>query len=235
MSNKLVVASLLSIGLIAGCTTTAQGPTFNVYQIQTANGTKAYRVECHGLARKRERRASRLAQKVCGDQPAYKLDTMERLRAPNEEANDPRIVTFQCGAPQAPQPAPAPEPAPQPAAPEMPRQIDLSGDANFATDSATLTPKATATLDQFIAAGQNVTFKSVTVAGYTDSTGSASHNQQLSERRAQSVLSYLKSHGLRSQSYAAQGFGASNPVASNATTAGRAQNRRVEIRVSTQQ
>jgi OmpA-OmpF porin, OOP family len=117
----------------------------------------------------------------------------------------------------------------------MPRQINLSGDANFATDSASLTPKATATLDQFIEAGQNVTFRSVTVAGYTDSTGSASHNQHLSERRAQSVLSYLKSHGLRSQSYAAQGFGASNPVASNATTAGRAQNRRVEVRVSTQQ
>jgi outer membrane protein OmpA-like peptidoglycan-associated protein len=75
----------------------------------------------------------------------------------------------------------------------------------------------------------------VQVAGYTDSTGSASHNQRLSERRAQAVLSYLKSHGLRSQSYAAQGFGSANPVASNATTAGRAQNRRVEVRVSTQQ
>jgi outer membrane protein OmpA-like peptidoglycan-associated protein len=233
MSNKLVVASLLSIGLIAGCTTTAQGPTFNVYQIQTATGTKAYRAECHGLLENVSACVA-AAQKVCGDQPAYKLDTMERLRAPNEEANDPRIVTFQCGAPQVAAPAPAPEPAPQPA-PEMPRQINLSGDANFATDSASLTPKATATLDQFIEAGQNVTFRSVTVAGYTDSTGSASHNQHLSERRAQSVLSYLKSHGLRSQSYAAQGLGASNPVASNATTAGRAQNRRVEVRVSTQQ
>jgi outer membrane protein OmpA-like peptidoglycan-associated protein len=174
------------------------------------------------------------AQRVCGDQPAYKLDTMERLRAANEDINDPRIVTFQCGAPQVATPVPAAEPVPQPA-PEMPRQINLSGDANFATDSATLTPKATGTLDQFIQAGQNVTFKSVQVAGYTDSTGSAVHNQQLSERRAQAVLSYLKTHGLRSQSYAAQGFGVANPVASNATTAGRAQNRRVEIRVSTQQ
>jgi outer membrane protein OmpA-like peptidoglycan-associated protein len=235
MSKKLVVASILSIGMIAGCTTVAQGPTFNVYQIQTANGLKAYRAECHG-ALETVAACVAAAQKVCGDQPAYKLDTMERLRAPNEDANDPRIVTFQCGAPQTAAPAPtqAPEPAQQPA-PEMPRQINLSGDANFATDSATLTPKATDTLDQFIQAGQNVTFKSVHVAGYTDSTGSASHNQKLSERRAQSVMSYLKSHGLRSQSYSAQGFGASNPVASNATTAGRAQNRRVEVKVSTQQ
>ncbi|SAL64441.1 membrane protein [Caballeronia terrestris] len=235
MSKKLVVASILSIGVIAGCTTAAQGPTFNVYQIQTANGMKAYRAECHGAFETVAACVS-AAQKVCGDQPAYKLDTMERLLAPNEDANDPRIVTFQCGAPQtaAPAPAPAPEPAQQPA-PEMPRQINLSGDANFATDSATLTAKATDTLDQFIQAGQNVTFKSVHVAGYTDSTGSASHNQKLSERRAQSVMSYLKSHGLRSQNYSAQGFGASNPVASNATTAGRAQNRRVEVSVSTQQ
>jgi outer membrane protein OmpA-like peptidoglycan-associated protein len=219
--------------MIAGCTTVAQGPKYNVYQIQTANGTKAYRAECHG-ALENVSACVEAAQHVCGDQPAYKLDTMERLRAPNEDAADPRIVTFQCGAPQAAVPAPAPEPAPQPA-PEVPRQINLSGDANFATDSATLTSKATSTLDQFVQAGQNVTFRSVQVAGYTDSTGSASHNQRLSERRAQAVLSYLKSHGLRSQSYAAQGFGSANPVASNATTAGRAQNRRVEVRVSTQQ
>lgn len=235
MSKKLVIASLLSIGVIAGCTTVAQGPKFNVYQIQTANGTKAYRAECHGVF-EGVAACVEAAQRVCGDQPAYKLDTMERLRAVNEDASDPRIVTFQCGAPQVAAPAPvaAPEPAPQPA-PEMPRQINLSGDANFATDSATLTSKAMGTLDQFIQAGENVTFKSVQVAGYTDSTGSAAHNQQLSERRAQSVLSYLKSHGLRSQNYSAQGFGAANPVASNATSAGRAQNRRVEIRVSTQQ
>jgi outer membrane protein OmpA-like peptidoglycan-associated protein len=57
----------------------------------------------------------------------------------------------------------------------------------------------------------------------------------LSQRRAESVMQYLKSNGLRSQSYTAQGFGASNPVASNSTVAGRAKNRRVEIRVSTQQ
>jgi outer membrane protein OmpA-like peptidoglycan-associated protein len=212
MSKKLVIASLLSIGVIAGCTTVAQGPKYNVYQIQTANGTKAYRAECHG-ALESVSACVEAAQRVCGDQPAYKLDTMERLRAANEDINDPRIVTFQCGAPQVATPVPAAEPVPQPA-PEMPRQINLSGDANFATDSATLTPKATGTLDQFIQAGQNVTFKSVQVAGYTDSTGSAVHNQQLSERRAQAVLSYLKTHGLRSQSYAAQGF---------------------EIRVSTQQ
>ncbi|WP_346730630.1 OmpA family protein [Caballeronia sp. dw_19] len=170
---------------------------------------------------------------ICGDKPAYKLETMERLRAaPSEDAADPRILTFQCGAPAQPEVAPAPVPQ---AAPEMPRQIDLSGDANFATDSATLTEKASNTLDEFVSAAQGVTLRQVAVAGYTDSTGSATHNRQLSQRRAESVMQYLKSHGLRSQNYTAQGFGAANPVASNSTVAGRAKNRRVEIRVSTQQ
>ncbi len=223
----------MSIGVLAGCST-ASGPTFNANQIQTATGAQVYRVECHGLF-EGVAACVKQAQKICGDKPAYKLETMERLRSPSDDASDPRILTFQCGAPAQPEPAAAevPAPAPQPA-PEMPRQIDLSGDANFATDSATLTHKAAGTLDEFVAAAQGVTLRQVAVAGYTDSTGSASHNRQLSQRGAESVMQYLKDHGLRSQNYTAQGFGAANPVAPNSTNAGRAKNRRVEIRVSTQ-
>jgi OOP family OmpA-OmpF porin len=229
MSNKLIAAGLLSIGVLAGCSS-ASGPTFNANEIQTANGAQVYRVECHGLF-EGVAACVKQAQKICGDKPAYKLETMERLRAPSEDPADPRVLTFQCGAPAQAEVAPAPVPAPVPqAAVEMPRQIDLSGDANFATDSATLTPKATDTLDEFVSAAQGVTLRQVAVAGYTDSTGPAAHNRQLSQRRAESVMQYLKSNGLRSQ-----GFGASNPVASNSTVAGRAKNRRVEIRVSTQQ
>jgi OmpA-OmpF porin, OOP family len=233
MSNKLIAASLLSIGVLTGCSS-ASGPTFNANEIQTANGAQVYRVECHGLFES-VAACVQQAQKICGDKPAYKLETMERLRAQSENPADPRILTFQCGAPAQPEAAPAPAPAPVPqAAPEMPRQIDLSGDANFATDSATLTSKATNTLDEFVAAAQNVTLRQVVVAGYTDSTGSASHNRQLSQRRAESVARYLKDQGLHSQSFTAQGYGAANPVASNSSVAGRAKNRRVEIRVSTQ-
>ena len=232
MSKKLIAASLIAFGALAGCST-ASGPTFNANQIQTANGAQVYRVECHGLF-EGVAACVKHAQEICGDKPAYKLETMDRLRAPSDDVNDPRVLTFQCGAPAQPEAAPAPSPVPQAAAPEVPRQIDLSGDANFATDSATLTSHATATLDEFVAAGQGVTFRQVAVAGYTDSTGSASHNMRLSQRRAESVLQYLKSQGLRSQNFAAQGFGASNPVAPNSTNAGRAKNRRVEVRVSTQ-
>ena len=233
MSNKLIAAGLLSLSVLAGCSS-ASGPTFNANQIQTANGAQVFRVECHGLF-EGVAACVKQAQKICGDKPAYKLETMDRLRAPSDDATDPRVLTFQCGEPAQAAVAPAPVPAPVPqAAPEMPRQIDLSGDANFATDSATLTPNAKGTLDEFVAAAQNVTLRTVEVAGYTDSTGSASHNMRLSQRRSESVLQYLKNQGLRSQNYAAQGFGASNPVASNSSVAGRAKNRRVEIRVSTQ-
>ncbi len=233
MSNKLLAASLIVIGALAGCST-ASGPTFNANQIQTANGTQVYRVECHGLFES-VAACVKHAQEICGDKPAYKLETMDRLRAPSDDVNDPRVLTFQCGAPAQAEVAPAPVPVPVPqAAPEAPRQIDLSGDANFATNSATLTAQARSTLDEFIAAGQGATFRQVEVAGYTDSTGSASGNMSLSRRRAESVMQYLKGQGMRSQNFTAQGFGAANPVASNATTAGRAKNRRVEIRVSTQ-
>ncbi|HVW57002.1 MAG TPA: OmpA family protein [Rhizobiaceae bacterium] len=69
----------------------------------------------------------------------------------------------------------------------------------------------------------------VDVDGYTDSTGSDSYNLALSQRRAQSVASYLQAQGIDGRRFAIQGFGKANPVATNATEAGRAQNRRVEI------
>ncbi|MBB6259665.1 outer membrane protein OmpA-like peptidoglycan-associated protein [Paenochrobactrum gallinarii] len=72
----------------------------------------------------------------------------------------------------------------------------------------------------------------VDIKGHTDSTGSASHNQQLSQRRAASVGTYLGSQGIDPRRFAIIGYGASQPVASNATPDGRAQNRRVEIEIS---
>ncbi len=72
----------------------------------------------------------------------------------------------------------------------------------------------------------------VDIYGHTDSTGSASHNQGLSQRRAASVASYLGSQGIDGRRFAIIGYGATQPIASNATPDGRAQNRRVEIQIS---
>ena len=72
----------------------------------------------------------------------------------------------------------------------------------------------------------------VDVDGHTDSTGSDSHNFDLSQRRALSVANYLNAQGVDQRRFAVTGFGKTRPVASNATEVGRAQNRRVEIQLS---
>ncbi|MXU66466.1 OmpA family protein [Oceanomicrobium pacificus] len=69
----------------------------------------------------------------------------------------------------------------------------------------------------------------VRVVGHTDSTGSASYNEQLSRQRAQSVANQLAAGGVSSSRLSVVGVGASQPIASNSTSAGRQQNRRVEI------
>jgi len=69
------------------------------------------------------------------------------------------------------------------------------------------------------------------IVGHTDSTGSDQYNQTLSEQRAQSVYQYLQGQGVIHQRLSAYGKGESEPVASNASAAGRQQNRRVEILV----
>ena len=69
----------------------------------------------------------------------------------------------------------------------------------------------------------------ILVTGYTDNTGNDSINIPLSQARAQSVANYLAGQGIPSNRINAQGYGAENPLASNATAAGREQNRRVEI------
>lgn len=72
----------------------------------------------------------------------------------------------------------------------------------------------------------------VDVYGFTDSTGDDNYNLQLSQRRALSVANYLNAQGVDSRRFAVTGYGETQPVASNATEAGRAQNRRVEIQLS---
>lgn len=69
----------------------------------------------------------------------------------------------------------------------------------------------------------------ILIAGHTDSTGTDSYNQQLSQRRAQSVGAYLQGQGIQAVRIDAVGYGESQPIASNDTAAGRAANRRVEL------
>lgn len=72
----------------------------------------------------------------------------------------------------------------------------------------------------------------VEIAGHTDEQGDAAYNQGLSQRRADAVRSYLTSKGVDASRLSGAGYGETQPVADNTTSEGRAQNRRVELRVT---
>ena len=110
--------------------------------------------------------------------------------------------------------------------------ITLSGSVLFATGKSDLLQIAKDKLNQVATALNDQGFKSIEVLGYTDSVGSASDNDALSLRRAQAVRDYLVTRNVPSEKATARGLGASNPVASNSTPDGRAENRRVEIVVA---
>lgn len=109
--------------------------------------------------------------------------------------------------------------------------LDIPSEVTFAVDSSTVNPQFGATLDQVSATLSEFEQTYIDVLGHTDSTGSDSYNQALSERRASSVANYLSNRGVNSARLATRGFGESQPRATNVTEEGRALNRRVEIRL----
>lgn len=107
----------------------------------------------------------------------------------------------------------------------------LRNNLRFQTASAKLAPSAAQSLSQAAAALKEAN-ASVEVDGYADSTGTNALNDRLSNARAATVRSYLIKHGVASNHVAAMGHGESNPAQSNDTEAGRAANRRVEIKLN---
>jgi outer membrane protein OmpA-like peptidoglycan-associated protein len=108
--------------------------------------------------------------------------------------------------------------------------ITLSGSVLFASNKADLLPSAQTRLNTVAQSlTQQDTESRIVVEGYTDSQGGVAFNQELSQRRAQSVRDYLVSRGMAADRVTAQGLGLTNPIADNATAEGRANNRRVEI------
>lgn len=107
--------------------------------------------------------------------------------------------------------------------------LNMPGNVTFATDSSDLSPAFFDVLNSVGKVLGEFDKTVVEVAGHTDSTGSDAYNQGLSERRAQSVSSYLTSQGVIRERLITVGMGESRPVADNATASGRQANRRVEI------
>lgn len=98
-------------------------------------------------------------------------------------------------------------------------------------DSSTLLPAAQQNLANLAASLRKYPETNITIVGHTDSKGSASYNQALSERRAVAAADYLVSQGVPRSRITTYGRGMNEPIASNDTEAGRAENRRVEIAI----
>jgi len=149
--------------------------------------------------------------------------------APNETPPVVKEVVREVPAPPAPPPPPPPLPPPPPPPPAPKGEVRLQG-VTFATNSADLISESYTVLNTTAASLKPYPDLVVEVRGYTDSTGSAAYNLKLSQRRAETVMQYLLSHGVTNQ-MTAKGYGKENPIADNKTQEGRLANRRVTLRI----
>jgi OmpA-OmpF porin, OOP family len=108
-------------------------------------------------------------------------------------------------------------------------EIRLPG-VTFATNSAELTPESDTVLGYAVTTLQHHPEFVIEVDGHTDSTGTDQYNLKLSQRRAETVMNYLKSHGV-SNTMTAKGYGKADPIDDNRTAEGRLANRRVALKV----
>ncbi len=158
----------------------------------------------------------------------------------------PAPVVAAAPPPPPPEPPPPPPPPPEPAPAPCHAPAGFQVDANchiieqkvvvravdFEFNSAQLTAPAEETLDDVASALANQPDLSVEIQGYTDSVGSDAYNLHLSQKRAESVRTYLIGKGVGASALTAKGYGKADPIASNATAEGRTQNRRVAFQVT---
>ena len=109
--------------------------------------------------------------------------------------------------------------------------LNMPGNITFAVDSSNISSDFHDILDSVALVLDEFDKTLVEVAGHTDSTGAAQYNQELSQQRADSVASYLRSRKVKGDRLIVVGAGESYPIASNDTPAGRQLNRRVEITI----
>ncbi len=153
------------------------------------------------------------------------------------EIKAPVAVVAPAAPPAAPPPPPvaaaapvAPAVVPAPVAP-VSEKVTFAADAFFDFDKSVLKPDAQAKLTDLVEKTQGVNLEVIIATGHTDATGPTGYNQSLSVRRADAVKNFLISKGIEQNRVYTEGKGETAAVADNATAAGRAKNRRVEVEV----
>lgn len=106
----------------------------------------------------------------------------------------------------------------------------IFNDIKFESDKAVLIPSSIPTLEKIVEILKNQPNLAVEIQGHTDSTASAAHNIDLSKRRATTVMRYLRAHGIDARRLTAKGYGEGQPIDTNETEQGKANNRRVELK-----
>ncbi len=113
---------------------------------------------------------------------------------------------------------------------DPPRKYRLDH-VHFDVDKASLRPDSFSQLGELLAYLERHEDIRIEIAGHTDNTGTAPHNLQLSQARANTIVSYLTGKGIKPSRLLAKGYGAEQPVADNATEKGKQLNRRTEVRI----
>jgi OOP family OmpA-OmpF porin len=103
------------------------------------------------------------------------------------------------------------------------------GTIRFESGRATIDPDSAGLLDRLIETALRCPTADIEIAGHTDADGEDGFNKTLSEKRAQAVMDYLVKAGLPANRFTPVGYGSTQPVASNDTEEGKAQNRRIEF------
>lgn len=133
----------------------------------------------------------------------------------------PATAAQGCGLPVAEAPVVAPTAS----------KVVLNADTFFDFDKSTIKPEGKQVLDQVAQQADSINLETIIAVGHTDSIGPEAYNLGLSDRRAASVKQYLISKGVPADRIYTEGKGEAEPVATNKTREGRAQNRRVEIEI----
>ena len=156
-------------------------------------------------------------------------DGVLALALPVPAPAEPGVAT---AAPMPPSPEVGMAAAPGPAAAEaLSEKVTFDTDTFFDFDKSLLKPAGKAKLDTLAARLADSSVEVVVAVGHADATGPATYNQLLSERRARAMVDYLRDKGLPPDRIFNEGKGETEPIASNASKAGRAKNRRVEVEV----